>query len=121
MDPAPAGARDDANEGRRDPFVSLLLRKAGSTGAETNRSGGGLAATAISNVVVTGITQSGSLMLAILESAGRQAFVARVNDRLLDGFVESIDRFGVVLVQDVAAGDPVRVRKLLKRDEEGSH
>jgi hypothetical protein len=100
--------------GRRDPFASLVhpKRTAAAT-ADGVRPRAGLASVALADVVVKGVVKSGNTMLAILESPGRQSFVTRVKDRLLDATVLTIDRDGVVF-SDRSSGVPADVRKPLR-------
>ncbi|MCC7007569.1 MAG: hypothetical protein IT184_02020 [Acidobacteria bacterium] len=98
--------------GRRDPFGSLVLSKRAATPAD-GRPRSGLAGLSLADVVVKGVVRNGTTMLAILESPGRQSFVTRVKDRLIDATVVSIDRDGVVF-SDRSGGTPTEVRKPLR-------
>ncbi|HEX5214958.1 MAG TPA: hypothetical protein VFV98_05815 [Vicinamibacterales bacterium] len=105
--------------GRRDPFLSLIAPKrvAGSAvgGANSLRPRTGLGSIALADVAVKGIVKNGKVMLAILEGANKQSFVARVQDRLLDGAIKSIDNEGVVFVEAADPGmRPNEIRKTLR-------
>lgn len=108
---APMSGYDDG--GRRDPFGSLVLPKRTAAPSADGRPRAGLAAVALSDVTVKGIVRTGDTMLAILESPGRQSFVSRVKDRLLDATIVSIDRDSVVF-SDRTSGRPTEVRKPLR-------
>ena len=101
--------------GRRDPFGSLVLPKRTATAATADglRPRSGLATLSLSDVIVKGIVRNGTTMLAILESPGKQSFVTRVKDRLLDATVMNIDRDGVVF-SDRSGGTATDVRKPLR-------
>jgi hypothetical protein len=102
-------------DGRRDPFVSLLVPKhAASAPDHVGRPRAGLAAVAIADVIVRGIVKNGPSMLAILESPDHKSFVAHLKDRLLDASIQSIDPTGVVFMEAVdAAGRARQIRKAL--------
>jgi Tfp pilus assembly protein PilP len=114
--------------GRRDPFVSLIAPKPEVVApkAPTRRPGTGigLAALAVTDVVVKGILRSGTTLLAILEAPDGRTFVARREDHLQNGAVKSIDAEGVVFVEQFAdARGQLRahdVRKLLHPSIGGS-
>jgi hypothetical protein len=105
---------DDGN--RRDPFASLIA-----TTARTNElvDGGrpikGLPGLVLADVVVRGVVKSGAHVLAILEGPNRQSFVARLNERLRDASIQSIDSGGVVFAEQVGPGmRPINVRKTIR-------
>ena len=102
-----------ADGGRRDPFGSLVLPKRAAPTSADGKPRTGLAALALSDVVVKGIVRSGDTMLAILESPAKQSFVTRVKDRILDATVVTIDRDGVIF-SDRSAGTATEVRKPLR-------
>jgi Tfp pilus assembly protein PilO len=77
---------------------------------------GGLAALAVDQVTVTGIVRAGDTISAMLQAPNRRTFVGRLNDRLLDATIESIDGSGVTFMSlpGSRAGSPPRpVRKSL--------
>jgi hypothetical protein len=97
------------SEGRRDPFLSLVMSKrllAGAMDGIGVRPRSGLAAVAVADVVVRGITKAGANMLAILEAPNKQSFVVKPQDKLLDAAIKSIDATGVVFVE--ATGEELR-------------
>ena len=104
--------------GRRDPFLSLIAPKrvaVSGGGANSLRPRSGLASIALADVTVKGIVKNGKVMLAILEGANKQSFVARVQDRLMDGAIKSIDNEGVVFVEVADPGmRPNEIRKTLR-------
>jgi hypothetical protein len=96
--------------GRRDPFASLVAPKRAASNAPRT----GLAGLAMADVTVRGIVRHGQSMLAILEAPGKQSFVARLNDRLLDGSIKSIDSAGVVFLEASGHRNAQEVRKALR-------
>lgn len=113
----PTGYEDG---GRRDPFASLVVSKRTASATADGRPRTGLGAMSLADVTVKGLVKSGSTMLAILEVPGKQSFVARVKDRLLDATVQSIDAAGVVFAEHAGSGTPTQVRKALRATgEEG--
>lgn len=112
-DPA-AGGYDSA--GRRDPFVTLIAPRRTSPVPQQTlmRPRTGLAALALADVSITGLTRAGDTMFAILTGPDKQSFVLHVSDRLLDAAVKSIDQQGVVFVQQIEGGKPQEIRKALR-------
>jgi hypothetical protein len=101
--------------GRRDPFTSLVVsRRATTSPTPGGRPRTGLASLALADVTVRGITRSGKTMFAILEGPNKQSYVARANDRLMDGSVQSIDVDGVLFHEQIDGGTPNQVRKTLR-------
>jgi len=89
--------------GRRDPFVSLIVTKRMIANGQINgltRPSLGLASIAIADVTVTGVARVGTKMTVILQGPDKQSYMARLQDRLLDGTVKSIDTEGVVFVAE---------------------
>ena len=77
---------------------------------------GGLSALAVDQVTVTGIVRAGDAISAMLQAPNRRAFVGRLNDRLLDATIESIDASGVTFMSlpGIGASSPPRpLRKSL--------
>jgi hypothetical protein len=113
LDPVPSGYDDG---GRRDPFVTLVNKKA-AVGDKAVRTGTGLAAVAVADVAVKGIVKAGVRVTAVLEGPDHMSYMAHPQDRLADGLVKSIDLAGVVFVEEEtdAAGavHPHEVRKPL--------
>jgi Tfp pilus assembly protein PilP len=116
-EPAPVSAGTYESLGRRDPFVTLVAprRTATAAGAPTMaRPGQGLASLSIHDVVVTGIVRKDNMMMAIVQGSSQQSYVAKVNDRLADGVVKSIDARGVVFVEHSAPGSGTRGQETRK-------
>jgi Tfp pilus assembly protein PilP len=88
------------DQGRRDPFVSLLVTKK-SAGPASARPKAGLAGVALADVAVKGIIHNGKSTVALLEGPGGKSFIARNKDLLQDASIKSIDADGVVFVQHV--------------------
>jgi type IV pilus assembly protein PilP len=108
-------------QGRRDPFVSLLLR-GNDPRLMANRPAGppGLL---ISEVTVKGIVRDRSGFIAMIQGADTKTYMVRVADKLMDGSVKSISADVVVFSQDV--NDPLstikqkEVRKSVRPLEDG--
>lgn len=117
----PVSGYDSA--GRRDPFVSLIAPKRPTGVMPDARSQPGLKNIALVDVTVTGIVRRGDALMAILEGADRQSFVAHVKDRILDAVIKRIDAQGVVFVEVTDPGMSARaqeIRKSLRGAAEGS-
>ena len=107
-------------EGRRDPFVSLVLR-----GVEAGpmKHGDGLGNLSTAELVVRGVLNSKGAYIALVSGPDGKTFPARVNDRIMDGTIRSINPQGLVIVQEV--NDPLslikqrEVRKGLRASEDG--
>jgi Tfp pilus assembly protein PilP len=109
--------------GRRDPFVSLIVPKvvAPSTShvaATTSRPGAGLLGLAVSDVQVKGVIRSGPTFVALLAGPDGRTFMAKQQDKLMNGVIKGIERDAVVFTERVAdAAGAVRsrdVRKVLR-------
>jgi hypothetical protein len=101
------------SDGRRDPFLSLVMPKRLAAGAMDSIGGrprSGLAGVPVADIVLRGITRAGTRMLAILEAPNKQSYVAKPQDKLLDASIKSIDANGVVFV-DEGGGE---IRKTLR-------
>lgn len=105
---------EDGN--RRDPFASLIATPARTSSLpEGARPIKGLPGLSLADVTVRGVVKAGASVLAILEGPNKQSFVARLNDRLSDASVHSIDATGVVFAEQVGAGmRPINVRKTIR-------
>jgi type IV pilus assembly protein PilP len=107
-------------EGRRDPFVSLLLRGTDNRNAGTKIAGlGGLGT---SEVSLRGTLASQGAFVGILQGIDAKNYIVRVGDKLSDGTIRSITADSMVILQQV--NDPLslekqrEVRKLLRQTEE---
>jgi hypothetical protein len=101
--------------GRRDPFVTLIAPRRSASPTQP-RTGTGLASFFVNDVSVTGIVKGPAGMMAILQSVDKQSYVAKVNARLADGIVKSIDAGGVVFIELGEPGSfakPREIRKVL--------
>jgi len=109
-------------EGRRDPFVSLLLRGTDLRGGPMTRPAG-VPGLLIGEVTIKGIVKTPRGFIAMLLSPDNKTFIVRPNDRLLDGTVKAITVDAVVFSQEV--NDPLslvkqrEVRKPLRALQEG--
>jgi hypothetical protein len=108
-------------EGRRDPFVSLLVRGGERSGPEARP--GGRDGLLIGEVTLRGIVRNRESYLAMLVGADNKTYIVHAGDKMLDGVVKSITADAVVFAQDV--NDPLslvkqrEVRKALRVSEEG--
>jgi hypothetical protein len=94
-------------EGRRDPFVSLLLRGS-DPGSPASRPPGppGLL---INEVIVKGIVRDRTGFIAIIQGPDTKTFIVRSGEKLMDGSVKSITVDTVIFSQDVS--DPLSLVK----------
>ena len=121
--PAPTAPAQEAytysQQGRRDPFVSLL-----STGAASPQQKlGGLGGVATGELTVRGVMHSRGAYVALITGPDGKTYRAHVNDRLADGVIRTVTPAGIVVMQDV--NDPLslvkqrEVRKGLRTAEDG--
>jgi hypothetical protein len=106
--------------GHRDPFVSLIAVRRGTTPAAP-RVGTGLASFFVADIKISGIVKKGDVWMAIIEGMGKQSYVAKVRDRLADAVVKSIDATSVVFIETGEPGSFGRsreIRKLLRAVDE---
>lgn len=89
------------DEGRRDPFGSLIAERPAVAAAPVRRAHG-LAGLAMADVAVTGIITSGQTWIAIIAGPDGATYLARPNARLHDAVVRRIDRDAVVFVTQAA-------------------
>jgi len=109
-------------EGRRDPFISMLLRGIDLRGGPMTRPDG-VPGLLINEVTVKGVVKSPRGFIAMLLSPDNKTYIVRPNDRLFDGTVKAITVDAVVFSQEV--NDPLslvkqrEVRKPLRALQEG--
>jgi type IV pilus assembly protein PilP len=107
-------------EGRRDPFVSLLLR--GTDNRNAGAKVAGLGGLGTSEVSLRGTMVSQGAFVGILQGVDTKNYIVRVGDKLSDGTVRTITADSMVILQQV--NDPLslekqrEVRKLLRQTEE---
>lgn len=104
------------SRGQRDPFISLVMARRSTASQPNLKPGQGLASLVLADTTVTGIVKA-QKMMAILQGADRQSFVAKVGDHIADAVVKSIDARGVTFVDVVEPGrgnTPQETRKLLR-------
>ena len=107
--------------GRRDPFVSLLVRGADLPSSSTRPDG--LVGLSVNEVALRGVVVSGGVYRAVLEAPDNKTFIVRVGDRLFDGSVKEITPDAIVFLQEV--NDPLslvterEIRMGLRDAEEG--
>jgi Tfp pilus assembly protein PilP len=107
-------------EGRRDPFVSLLV---GGADAAPGKRTEGLSGLSTAELMVRGVLLSRGAYIALVSGPEGKTYTAHVNDRLIDGTIRSISPQGLVIMQEV--NDPLslikqrEVRKGLRASEDG--
>jgi len=109
-----AGAQD------RDPFTALIAPQSVDRRTAPVVRRPGLAGLTVADAIVTGILQSASTRMAVLEGPGRRSYVVRSHDRLSDGEVMSIDASGVVFVVGAVDDGSARTPELRKGLRSGS-
>jgi hypothetical protein len=102
--------------GRRDPFTSLVMPKRQALPGTGGRVRPGLGNMVLADVVVRGIIRSGTSMFAILETPGKQSYVAKVKDKLADAVIQSIDANGVVFLEMDGTGQPANPASKVRKD-----
>ena len=109
--------------GRRDPFVSSIVRDAVTPVTRTiqGSSPEGLRGLKVDEAVVKGIVRNREAWIALIGSPVGRTYSIRTGDRLLDGIVRAVTNGAVVFVQDadVAASRPAprEVRKPLRSED----
>jgi Tfp pilus assembly protein PilP len=106
--PPPAEPYTYNPDGRRDPFVSLVARGAQPVASGTHVEG--LSNLSTAEMVLSGIIQSRSGLIALVKAPDGKTFRARVNDKLADGTIRSITLQGMVIMQEV--NDPLSLVKV---------
>jgi Tfp pilus assembly protein PilP len=125
--PVPAAAGTGAPEpytynqdGRRDPFVSLIAR---GVEAPAGVKSAGLGGITTAELIVKGVLNSKGSYIALVAGPDGKTYTAHVNDRLVDGTIRTITRQELIIVQEV--NDPLslikqrEVRKGLRASEDG--
>jgi type IV pilus assembly protein PilP len=107
--PAPAGSAYSYDpSGRRDPFVSLLMR-----GNDTRPVGAtrppGLPGQLVGELTLKGVLKSKSGFVTVLQASDNKTYLGRPGDRVMDGSIKSIAQDAVVFSQDV--NDPLSLVK----------
>jgi Tfp pilus assembly protein PilP len=109
-------------EGRRDPFVSLLLRGGDMKPTRESRPDG-LPGLLISEISLRGILKDKTGFVAMVSGPDNKTHIIRGNDKVFDGTVKAITADSVIFSQDV--NDPLslvkqrEVRKYLRATQEG--
>jgi type IV pilus assembly protein PilP len=109
-------------EGRRDPFVSLLLR-GGDTRPTRESRPDGLPGLLISEISLRGILKDKTGFVAMVSGPDNKTHIIHGNDKVFDGTVKAITADSVIFSQDV--NDPLslvkqrEVRKYLRATQEG--
>ncbi len=110
--PTPSPNYVYAVDGRRDPFVALIMpggQQRGTTGVDAPVRGEGLAGMTVDEVVVRGIIESQGEWVAMVTGPARRVYTARPGDKLADGVVQSITPQALILQQYV--NDPLSLEK----------
>jgi Tfp pilus assembly protein PilP len=109
-------------EGRRDPFVSLLLRGGDMKPTRESRPDG-LPGLLVSEISLRGILKDKTGFVAMVSGPDNKTHIIRGNDKVFDGTVKAITADSVIFSQDV--NDPLslvkqrEVRKYLRATQEG--
>jgi type IV pilus assembly protein PilP len=106
--PAPPGGYTYDPDGRRDPFVSLLLHGTDARPTGPGRPPG-LPGVLVGELAVKGILKTVTGYTALLQAPDRKTYVAHAGDRVMDGTIKSISQDAVVFSQDVT--DPLSLVK----------
>ncbi len=83
----------------------------------------GLAGLSVDEISVRGVVAGGNGYVAMVMGPDNKTYIARANDKLLDGTVKAVTAQGLVILQEV--NDPLslvkqkEVRKMLRGLEEG--
>lgn len=108
--PSPPPNFSYTEDGRRDPFLSLVNRgTSGRTGQPGTVRAEGLNGIAVEEVAIRGIYQSRGQWVAMIAAPSGRTYSIRAGDRLLDGTVKAISATDVILLQDVT--DPLSLQK----------
>ncbi|HEV3485030.1 MAG TPA: pilus assembly protein PilP, partial [Vicinamibacterales bacterium] len=100
-------------QGRRDPFVSLLLR--GNDPRSMVNRAPGLPGVLIGELTVKGIVRDRSGFIAMVQAPDNKTYIVRPGEKLMDGSVKSITPDTVVFSQDVSDPlSPVKQREIRK-------
>jgi Tfp pilus assembly protein PilP len=106
--PAQQGAYSYDPNGRRDPFVNLLLR-----GSDMRPTGAtrppGLPGQLIQELTLKGVLKAKAGLVAVFQASDNKTYIAHPGDRVLDGSIKSIAQDAVVFSQDV--NDPLSLVK----------
>jgi Tfp pilus assembly protein PilP len=107
-------------DGRRDPFLSLVggSRDSGGLARRTE----GPAGINVGEITVRGILQSKGSLVAMVQGPDKKTYIVHQGDKFLDGAIKTITPQGLVVLQEV--NDPLslvkqrEIRKLLKSLED---
>lgn len=106
--PLAQGAYAYDPNGRRDPFVNLLLR-----GSDMRATGAtrppGLSGQLIQELTLKGVLKAKAGFVAVFQASDNKTYIAHPGDRVLDGSIKSIAQDAVVFSQDV--NDPLSLVK----------
>ena len=105
--PPPADSYTYNPEGRRDPFVSLL--RGGSDQRAARIGVAGLAGLTVDEISVRGVVAGNNGYVAMVMGPDNKTYIARANDKLLDGTVKAVTAQGLVILQEV--NDPLSLVK----------
>ena len=115
--PAPEIGVGYEADGRRDPFVSPIVRVTG--GAAAVERPPGLPGLGVDEAVLRGVVMSREGYLAVLEAPDARTYVVRRADRLYDGTVQEVTGDAVLFLRDAAGAAPVTEREVRKRLRDG--
>jgi Tfp pilus assembly protein PilP len=109
--PTPPSNYTYAQEGRRDPFVTLLARgrDGRAAGVKQDVVVEGVPGMTTDELVVRGIVQSRGALVALVTGAAGRVYTVRAGDKLADGTIRSITPQFLVIQQVV--NDPLSLEK----------
>jgi len=97
--PKDAAATTDFGKGKRDPFVSPVVVRAGDTGAMGCSTG--KRCLVIEQLTLEGVVKTTNGWIAVIGNPAKKVYYLRENDALFDGFVKRITGDSVVFQQNV--------------------
>jgi len=112
--PAKTDQAQDSSKGRRDPFISpVIVRMGTSTGTSCST---GKRCLIIDQLTVEGVVKTNNGWIAVIGNPAKKVYYVRENDALYDGYVTRITGDSVVFRQNVidALGKTVQ-KEVVKR------
>ncbi len=123
--PTPPSGYGYATDGRRDPFLSLIVTGNADSvvaAAAVTRRPTGIAGLMVNEIVVRGIVQTQGQWVAVVGSPDGKTHSVRPGDQLMDGTVSSVTPQALIVMQDVNDSMSLEkrreVRKYLRGGEE---
>jgi hypothetical protein len=95
---APPPAKSNPARGRRDPFVSPIVKPAGGSGVPACTTG--KRCLSVGEMVLRGIVKAQNGMIAVVENSAHKTYFLRENDPVFNGFVMKITGDTVVFKEN---------------------